>query len=435
MNKISIFSALIISFFLILTSCSESKLNLSPVQKNNRINAYSGDLEWVSTNIRDGYAKIDYDSRFSISRIKDTSGFSFVRQSNTVDPAYFDIYAILTNMNLLLTRSPEVGTIIKTNSNSLNSIEDCQNVEFGLEESLPIEEDKFYCIKLKERNGFAKMHILFVKKYSWCNPRVSSTCDILYFYDVGFDYVYAFNSNYNYGLIVRYLFLIIGIFILGFAIWKLYRYIKNKSKQKQINITKEKPKIIFFLGLFLILLVLFILLIPTKTVTYEVEVPYETTETYYEKEPYQVQEPYQTQQAYEAAETYYDMIPVTRDVPYQELEYYSETVNQDSCDTIYPSCICKERGWLGLGDCISCVCEKSRPVTKYRTETFQEQITKTRPVTKYRTVTEYRTVTNYRDVEKSRIVMKIRTEPREREINWLFGFRVPYTLHVAYLST
>jgi hypothetical protein len=121
-------------------------------------------------------------------------------------------------------------------------------------------------------------------------------------------------------------------------------------------------------------------------------------------------------------------------VPYNALDYYSEIVKEDSCDTIYSSCVCQERGWLGLGDCITCVCQKSRTVTKYRTETIQERIAKTRPVTKYRTVTEYRTVTKFRDVSKTRTIMKVRVESQEKEVNWLFKFRVPYKAHVIYLS-
>ena len=76
----------------------------------------------------------------------------------------------------------------------------------------------------------------------------------------------------------------------------------------------------------------------------------------------------------------------------------------------------------------------STPVTKYRTELQQQSIQKERPVTKYQTVSKTRDVTKYRDVAKTRDVMKIRIEQQPLEVNWLLGFKTPYSLHLPFSS-
>ena len=143
-----------------------------------------------------------------------------------------------------------------------------------------------------------------------------------------------------------------------------------------------------------VILILFIgAIFPTKTVEYQVEVPYEDIEYNTEKEPYEIQEAYEKQVPYESTETYVDTVPVEKDVPY---EY------------------CGPMSWL-FG------CE-----TRYRTEIFNEEVEKERTVTKYKTVTDYRTVTKYRDVEKSRTIMRTKMETKTKKVNWIFGFEVPW---------
>lgn len=85
--------------------------------------------------------------------------------------------------------------------------------------------------------------------------------------------------------------------------------------------------------------------------------------------------------AYEATESYQDPI----EVPYTDHETYSEQVPYTAYETTLENCGPK-RG----------LCNRTRPVTRYR------DARKTRPVTKYRT--EY--------VEKTRIVTRYRDEPR-----------------------
>jgi len=168
----------------------------------------------------------------------------------------------------------------------------------------------------------------------------------------------------------------------------------------------------FFIGVGLFVLAMFFVLGPTKTHLYSVDVPYEDTEYYTEKEPYTYEEAYTVQEPYQTTETYYDEVPVQRTETYTapEGQYYP------SCGT---DCVCTNRNWLG--SCVECTCL----VTDYET------VEKERPVTEYMTVTKYRTVNAYKDVQKSRLVTKFRQEQRQYEVNWLFNFRVPWTLHLS----
>lgn len=202
-------------------------------------------------------------------------------------------------------------------------------------------------------------------------------------------------------------------------------------EEKVTNDLRKGVKIlkhVKFIIITIIILVLATLFIPTKTYWYEVEVPYQDTEYYTETVPYNEEEQYEVQVPYESTETYTDQVPVERDVPYTAYEsYYDYTTD---CDA-YVRCSCLDTSFW-TGKCIKCLCE--RPVTKYRKEVGYESVQKTRPVTKYKTETKTRTVTKYRDEQKSRIVTKIGTERRNMEINWLFGFEMPWVCRIPYLS-
>ncbi|NQU98992.1 hypothetical protein HQ533_06030 [Candidatus Woesearchaeota archaeon] len=205
---------------------------------------------------------------------------------------------------------------------------------------------------------------------------------------------------------------------------------KTCKGKKTITHSKKdnKENIIFFSIIGAVLIVALILLAPTETFVYEVEVPYTTTETYTETEPYQTEEAYTVKEPYETTETYVDQVPMEESVPYTDYEtvvhnapfgeYYS------SCGT---DCVCTYTSFW-TGGCTQCTCLVA--VTRYRTEIVYEEVEKERPVTKYRDVTKYRTVTKYRDVDKTRDVMKTRMEEREMEVNWLFGFKTPYKIHL-----
>ena len=203
--------------------------------------------------------------------------------------------------------------------------------------------------------------------------------------------------------------------------------IKHPDK-KQRKLSFKHPLILVITGIIL-LGAIFTLAAPTKTHTYYVDVPYEASESYTEKEPYDAQEAYQVQVPYESTETYTDTVPVEVDVPYTD---YEEKVYHAESGHYYPdvSSPCRCTDYNFWGNCVEQTC--TTPVTKYKTETQQQTIEKTRPVTKYKTETKYRTVTKYRDVQKSRTVTKTKEEPKQYEVNWLFKFRVPWRLHIPH---
>ena len=213
-------------------------------------------------------------------------------------------------------------------------------------------------------------------------------------------------------------------------------------KKKSILIT-HKSDIYILLGVCIFLIVVFLIVAPTKTIINNVEVAYTDTETYTEKEPYEIQEAYQEQEPYQTVETYTDTVPVPVSVPYQDTENSYQSYDAQSghyYSSIPSGCTCTSNRYLYDKDgnygalCVQLSCLISTPVTKYRTEMQQQSVQKERPVTKYRTITKYRNVTQYRDVLKTREVMKTRIDPQQLEVNWLLGFKTPYTLHLPFIS-
>ena len=178
-----------------------------------------------------------------------------------------------------------------------------------------------------------------------------------------------------------------------------------------------------------ILIIAFFILVPTKTVTYAVEVSYTDYENYTEKEPYEAVEPYEAQEPYQTTETYTDKVPIQTQEPYEETET-SVKVYDAPENTYYPDCGECECTEYATTYCVQCTCNVSRTITKYKTIIEYKNIDKERPVTKYETVTKYRNVTKYRDIEKTREVIGFKEEERKMETNWLFGFKVPYEFHV-----
>lgn len=218
---------------------------------------------------------------------------------------------------------------------------------------------------------------------------------------------------------------------------------KIESLKKKSILIKNRSDIFILLGVCIFLIVIFLVVAPTKTIINNVEVAYTDTETYSEKEPYEVQEAYQEQEPYQSVETYTDTVPVPVSVPYQDTENSYQSYDAPSgkyYSSIPSGCTCTSNRYLydengNFGAlCIQLSCLISTPVTKYRTEMQQQSVQKERPVTKYRTITKYRTVTQYRDVQKNRQVMKTRIDPQQLEVNWLFGFKTPYRLHLPFIS-
>jgi len=205
----------------------------------------------------------------------------------------------------------------------------------------------------------------------------------------------------------------------------------------------HRADLLFSLAICIVVFGIFIVAVPTRTVFEDVEVAYTDTETYYVKEPTEVREAYQEQDPYQDTEYFTDTVPVQVSVPYQDTEYYYQSYTAGAgqyYSTIPTGCSCTgtsflydESGVLGV-HCVQLNCRESRTVTLYRTETQYQDIQKERPVTKYQTVTKYRNVTRYLDVPKTRQVMRTRIEAQPVEVNWLFGFRAPWELHLPLLS-
>ena len=195
------------------------------------------------------------------------------------------------------------------------------------------------------------------------------------------------------------------------------------DSDRSIPLKKSKSDISFISGICYFLIMAFLIVVPTKTITENIEVSYLDQETYYIQEPYDVQEPYTGQESYQETESF------------QATEYHDTQKNAPPgkyytlCGT---GCTCSHYGYdyysIPSSYCDQCTCTYSELVTKYRT------VTKHRPVTKYRTITKYRTVTKYKDVPKVRDVTKTRIEPRPAEVNWVLGFKTPYTLHLPFTS-
>jgi hypothetical protein len=141
-------------------------------------------------------------------------------------------------------------------------------------------------------------------------------------------------------------------------------------------------------------------------VTYELKIPYTDFESYTEQEPYEVEVPYTTVE------------------PYQDIQYF-ESVERSGLGKYWSTCAgacrCTKYGsFPGYNPsyaCIECTCTKSTYITRYRN------------------VTKYKAQTLYRDITRMRPVNKIRTEFRETEMNWFFGFNTSYSFHLPIIST
>src|SRR3989338_5875751 len=158
----------------------------------------------------------------------------------------------------------------------------------------------------------------------------------------------------------------------------------NPYHREHHNKSKVAPWLIPWIVFGVLLVIAGILFLPTKVLSYQVEVPYIATEKYTIEVPYEDVEEYTVQVPYETQETYIESIPYTEQQPYQECFII--------CWTNY------------------------RNVTKYK------DVTKTKTVTKYRDETRYKKVTKTRTETREREVRKTRTETKQKEVNWIFGF-------------
>ena len=173
----------------------------------------------------------------------------------------------------------------------------------------------------------------------------------------------------------------------------------KKLKEKEHHHKKDKSIYKFNIAPWLIPWIIFgsllvltgILLLPTKVVSYQVEVPYIGKEQYTVEVPYEDVEEYTVQVPYETKEQYVES------APYTEKESYQDT----------------ECAFLGL------FCQS---VTKYRNVTKYKDVIKEKTVTKYRDEIRYKKVTKTRTETREREVRKTRIETRQKEVNWIFEF-------------
>ena len=198
------------------------------------------------------------------------------------------------------------------------------------------------------------------------------------------------------------------------------------DSDRSVPIKKSKFDLFFFFGISYLLIMAFLIAAPTKTISENIEVSYLDKETYYVQEAYDVQESYNVQEAYTGQESYMST------ESYLDTVYQSQVQNAgtgkyfNSCGSGTCSNYDYNPNLIPSYACNQCTYTSSELVTKYRS------VTKYRPVTQYRTVTNYRTVTKYKDVPKVRDVTKTRIEPRPAEVNWVIGFKAPYTLHLPF---
>ena len=160
--------------------------------------------------------------------------------------------------------------------------------------------------------------------------------------------------------------------------------LKEKILETAHKIEKISPILLPWIIFIALIILTSVLLLPTKVVSYQIEVPSIETEQYSIDVPYETVEPYTVQVPYEVKEQYVES------VPYEEQEAYQKCF-----------IIC----W-----------------TEYRNVTKYKDVIKERTVTKYREETQYKTVTKTRTETREREVRKTKTEIKQKEVNWIFGF-------------
>ncbi len=208
-----------------------------------------------------------------------------------------------------------------------------------------------------------------------------------------------------------------------------------------------------------VLIIAAILLLPTKIESYQVDVPYFAKEQYNVEVPYEEIEEYVVQEQYEVPKQDIVSIPIPKQFDYKiefvkctgsiplirpgestyELtnfesekgkftvtvgytddsdqkfsETYSQTVSAHSTATFTYS---PTQG--SFKNCWQRV-DSIPTKTEYKDTIKQTTDTLSRDVTKYRTIQKTRTEVREREVQK------IKSETRYKNINWLFGFEIPW---------
>jgi hypothetical protein len=167
------------------------------------------------------------------------------------------------------------------------------------------------------------------------------------------------------------------------------------NTDKNIPVIKAKYDLFPILGIVILLLMVFIILVPTKTTIENFEISYTEPEIYNVTENQTVTEPY----------TYYDTKPGMSRISGTGRATFIIDCGDCYCDRQPIPMIFTVSGGDGTY-CASCMCERSG----------------------------YRTVTKNVEVWKTRNITKTRTESRPIEVNWIFGFKLPYALHFPFIS-
>lgn len=169
---------------------------------------------------------------------------------------------------------------------------------------------------------------------------------------------------------------------------------------KPIPEKKAKPNLFFIVGILCLLIMAFLIVVPTKTIIMDIEVPYLDTETY------SAQEPFTEMEATYVTETWEETHKST-DTGYSSEGYYVVECAQGCSCTHYVS----NPNTIPSKYCDACSCPQS----------YEQS----------RTVPKYQWVTKYREVIKTRNVTKTRIEPGPVEVNWIIGFKTPWTFHLV----
>lgn len=229
-------------------------------------------------------------------------------------------------------------------------------------------------------------------------------------------------------------------------------------------LSKISPAALPWVILICVLIVAGIILIPTKTIAYQIDIPYIDKEQYTVEVPYEDVEEYAVQVPYETKEEYVESIPVQEQ---ENIKYKKEWAKcagsvplfYDGEATLRIMNLDDEGGEFTVrvgyldesGQFVGTRITKfipphfssvdftysPTPMSSFQCSGAVEQVpiktrTERKDVIKQRTTTKYRDETRYRKVQKTRTetrereVRKTKAETRYKQVNWLFGFEAPW---------
>ena len=224
------------------------------------------------------------------------------------------------------------------------------------------------------------------------------------------------------------------------------------------NKPKIAPWLIPWIVFGILLAIAGVLLLPTKAVSYQIEVPYIDTEKYTVEVPYEDVEEYTVQVPYDTKEQYVESVPVQNEekvtYTYEWAQCSSTGIFFNGYSTIkitntynQPASFNVRIGYTdSTGKFVYTT--QTKNINQFQSDTFTytptpssfnkcsfdipnppvytkteyKDVIKERTVTKYRDETKYRKVTKTRTETREKEVRKTRTETKQKEVTWLFGF-------------